>query len=245
MQKEKDNWYSSWFDSPYYHILYKNRDTKEASLFMKNLTSFLKLEKSASILDLACGKGRHSKTLHRLGYHVTGVDLSVASITSAKKFESDGLQFKVHDMREPLNQEFDAVFNLFTSFGYFEDDNDNLRTIKAIKENLTQEGVGVIDFLNVNYVSEHLVATETKTVEGITFTIHKEIKNGYILKHIHFVIDENRYSFTEKVNTLSYQDFQTYFKKAGLTLVNTLGNYGLDPYHSENSERLIMIFKHS
>ena len=59
MLKDIENWYTSWFDSPYYHILYKNRDDKEAGLFMKNLTSFLNLSTSSKILDLACGKGRH------------------------------------------------------------------------------------------------------------------------------------------------------------------------------------------
>ena len=98
MLKDIENWYTSWFDSPYYHILYKNRDDKEAGLFMKNLTSFLNLSTSSKILDLACGKGRHSKYLNQLGYHVTGIDLSPQSIVYAKQFENDKLFFEEHDM---------------------------------------------------------------------------------------------------------------------------------------------------
>jgi SAM-dependent methyltransferase len=120
MLKDIENWYTSWFDSPYYHILYKNRDDKEAGLFMKNLTSFLNLSTSSKILDLACGKGRHSKYLNQLGYHVTGIDLSPQSIVYAKQFENDKLFFEEHDMSLTYPQKFDAVFNLFTSFGYFE-----------------------------------------------------------------------------------------------------------------------------
>ena len=148
MLKDIENWYTSWFDSPYYHILYKNRDDKEAGLFMKNLTSFLKLSSSSTILDLACGKGRHSKYLNQLGYQVTGVDLSPQSIAYAKKFENENLFFDEHDMSKPYPKQFDAVFNLFTSFGYFEDEEDNLKTIKSIKSELNPKGFGVIDFLN-------------------------------------------------------------------------------------------------
>ncbi|MFT4943871.1 MAG: 2-polyprenyl-3-methyl-5-hydroxy-6-metoxy-1,4-benzoquinol methylase, partial [Flavobacteriales bacterium] len=87
MQKEDTSWYASWFDSPYYHILYKDRDDSEAADFMRRLTHYLELDTDAKILDLACGKGRHSRHLSTLGYDVTGVDLSEESINYAKKFE--------------------------------------------------------------------------------------------------------------------------------------------------------------
>ncbi|HRN98840.1 MAG TPA: methyltransferase domain-containing protein, partial [Flavobacterium sp.] len=129
-------WYASWFDTPYYHILYKDRDYHEAQLFMDNLTGYLNLPEKAKILDLACGKGRHSVYLNQLGFDVTGADLSANSIAQASQHQNPTLHFKVHDMREPFEEKFDAVFNLFTSFGYFDDDNDNLRTLKAIHESL-------------------------------------------------------------------------------------------------------------
>ena len=172
MQKETDTWYTSWFDTPFYHILYKDRDYEEAGFFMKKLTSFLNLSENSKILDLACGKGRHAKYLNEIGYDVTGVDLSVSSIEYAKQFERENLHFEVHDMCLPYPKKFDAVFNLFTSFGYFEKENDNLRTIKSIKEELKPNGYGVIDFLNTEYVINNLVPTEVKTVEGIDFYIH-------------------------------------------------------------------------
>ena len=74
------NWYASWFDTPYYHILYKDRGYDEAQAFMRALMAYLKPKDSAKILDLACGKGRHSVFLNSLGYNVTGVDLSKNSI---------------------------------------------------------------------------------------------------------------------------------------------------------------------
>ena len=82
---KEDNWFASWFDTEYYHILYKDRDYNEAQLFMDNLTQYLNLPEDAKILDLACGKGRHSVFLNELGYQVSGVDLSENSIKQLKK----------------------------------------------------------------------------------------------------------------------------------------------------------------
>ncbi len=243
MQKDTENWYSSWFDTPYYHILYKNRDFKEAGDFMENLTTFLKLPKHADILDLACGKGRHAKYLNDLGYSVTGVDLSPKSIAFAKQFENSSLHFFEHDMCLPFSKKFDAVFNLFTSFGYFENEEDNLRTIKAIKEDLKDDGFGVIDFLNVEYVRQHLVPSEIKVVDGISFHVKRKIENGYIIKDIQFSHNNNDYSFTEKVKAISLSDFKAYFKEANIQLKHCFGDYQLNDFNEETSERLILIFK--
>ena len=171
MQKETNNWFASWFDTPYYHILYKDRDYEEAQLFMDNITQYLNLPEDAKILDLACGKGRHSIYLNKLGYNVTGADLSENSIAEASKYSNEKLHFTVHDMREPFDEKFDAIFNLFTSFGYFESDDDNLITLKAIHESLSEFCFAVIDFMNVYKVINDLVPHEVKTVEGIDFHI--------------------------------------------------------------------------
>ena len=242
MQKETDNWYKSWFDTPYYHILYKDRDYEEAGFFMNQLTSFLKLSKDSEILDLACGKGRHSSYLNKLGYKVIGVDLSPSSIAYAKQFENDRLHFRVHDMSVPFSKKFDAIFNLFTSFGYFEKEEDNLRTIKAIKTGLKPNGFGVIDFLNVAYVKENIIASETKNIEGITFNIQKYIEDGYIFKDIRFTHNTKDYFFTERVKAITLNDFKVYFEKANANLLHCFGDYLLNPFDEKSSERLILIF---
>ena len=90
---------------------------------------------------MACGKGRHSVHLNSLGYQVTGLDLSEESIAYAKQFENSSLHFDVHDMSTPYHDQFDAVFNLFTSFGYFENEEDNLKgtpsTWPSVPDNLS------------------------------------------------------------------------------------------------------------
>ena len=114
-------WFKDWFNSPYYHLLYQNRDESEASRFIERLLEHLHPPKNARMLDIACGKGRHALQLASKGYDVTGIDLSPESIKFAEQFSHEKLQFFVHDMRRPFwIRYFNYAFNFFTSFGYFE-----------------------------------------------------------------------------------------------------------------------------
>lgn len=236
-------WFSSWFDTPYYHILYKDRNYREAQIFMDNLTHYLNLPEKAKVLDLACGKGRHSIYLNQLGFDVLGADLSENSIAEAIRNANETLHFKVHDMREPFEEKYDAIFNLFTSFGYFENDEDNLTTLIAIKDSLSEYGFAVIDFMNVAQVLNTLVPEETKTVENIDFHIKRYLKDGHIYKEIDFEDKGQKFHFTEKVKALTLQDFETLMEEAGIYLLDIFGDYKLKKFHKTESERLIMIFK--
>jgi SAM-dependent methyltransferase len=246
-------WFASWFDTPYYHILYKDRDYAEAQLFMDNITEYLNLPEDAKILDLACGKGRHSVYLNQLGYDVTGADLSENSIHEASKFANGKLHFTVHDMREPFAEKYDAIFNLFTSFGYFENDADNLKTLIAIKESLSEYGFAVIDFMNVDHVIANLVPEETKTVEGIDFHIRRFHIDNHIYKEIDFEDTRaegersgakgQKFHFTEKVQALTLENFEVMMESADIHLLDIFGDYKLRKFSKKDSERLIMIFK--
>ena len=143
---KKTDWFTDWFNTSYYHTLYKDRNDADAQLFIRNITSFLKIPNPSHILDLPCGKGRHSIYLNSLGYNVTGADLSENSILFAKKFENDTLHFQIKDMRKPFTEKYDAIFNLFTSFGYFENDNDDVLVLKNIKNGLKKNGLCSIRF---------------------------------------------------------------------------------------------------
>lgn len=243
MTNSTKKWYASWFDTPFYHILYKDRDYAEAETFMTNLTNYLNLPEQAKVLDLACGKGRHSIFLNTLGYNVIGADLSENSIAFAKQFENETLHFDVHNMCKPYGETFDAVFNLFTSFGYFENEIDNLSTIKAIKANLNESGFGVIDFMNSQQVIDTLVPKDKKTVEGITFYQERYLQDGYIFKNISFNADGKDYEFKERVRAFTLQDFEMLFEQAEVHLLDVFGDYKLNRYDEKTSERLIMIFK--
>ncbi len=237
------DWFSSWFDTPYYHILYKNRNDADAQLFIQNITACLQLSENAHVADLPCGKGRHSIYLNSLGYTVTGGDLSKNSIEFAKQFENEKLHFEVWDMRRQLQNKYDAIFNLFTSFGYFNGDKDNLLVLKAMKSGLKKNGIFILDFLNVVKTKNNLVSQEMKEVDGITFHIQREIKNGFILKYINFFADGQQHSYIEKVRFLSYEKMKSYFNAVDLKIINTFGDYDLNAFNKQNSNRLILIAK--
>lgn len=241
--KNSENWFSTWFDSPYYHILYKNRNEEEAQVFMDNITNYLNMPENGTILDLACGKGRHSIYLNKLGYQVTGVDLSENSIAIANKYSNETLQFKTHDMREPCNKTYDAVFNLFTSFGYFDTYEDNIKTLNAIKDSINEYGFGVIDFFNSDFIIENLVAEENKEIDGITFNIKRFVENKKIIKEIRFEDKGESFYFSEKVSAFTLSDFETMMEEAGIYLLEIFGDYKLRKFYKTQSERLIMIFK--
>lgn len=243
MSKNNNKFYKSWFDTPYYHILYKNRDYKEAEMFTKELMEFIKLPLNSKILDLACGKGRHSINLNKMGYDVTGVDLSIKNIKIASKHNSENLKFKIHDMRKPLGQKFDLVVNLFTSFGYFDDFEDNLKTLNSIKSSLKKDGLAVIDFLNIKYLKNNLIRKNTEEIDGIKFHLNRSIKNGFLTKKISFKHELNEYNFEEKVRSLDLDDFKSMFKQSNIEILQIFGDYKLTRFDKNNSKRLIFILK--
>jgi SAM-dependent methyltransferase len=238
------NWFETWFNSPYYHVLYKNRDNTEAKVFLTNLLSVLHPPKNAAILDLACGKGRHAIFLHKLGYNVTGADLSESSIRWASQFEEDGLKFLVKDMRSPVeNVKFNCIFNLFTSFGYFNNTQDNIKVLCAANQMLEPNGCLVIDFLNVHFVKKHFISEEIIERNGITFHINREFKADQIQKQIRFTDKNMSYEFTEYVQALELDDFKDLLDQANMYVYKAYGNYQMEAYDPDKSDRLILICK--
>ena len=237
-------WYRSWFNSPYYHILYSNRDHQEAEFFIDNLVKYFNLKENDKVLDACCGKGRHSIYLNKNGVDVTGIDLSSESIAFAKQFENEHLHFYEHDIRNILfSNNFQYVFNLFTSFGYFKRENEDIKAIKAFAKSLKPGGILLIDFLNVEQISNNLNPNDEKHIDGILFKIQKKIENGMITKKINFVDSEQHYEFKEEVKALRLKDFKRYFEFAGMELIEVFGCYHLSKFNIDNSERLIMIAK--
>jgi len=242
INNKNTEWFEVWFDSPYYHILYKDRDHKEAETFISNLVTFLQPKKDSLFLDVACGKGRHAMFLNSLGYKVDGFDLSENSIISAKLKETTDLHFFTNDIRRPLKvSHYSFAFNLFTSFGYFDDENDNQKAINAIAESLDKDGTLVLDFMNCNKVIANLNKQETKIIDGIKFNIKRDFINGHIVKDINFEADNMPYHFQEKVKAIFSETFKGYFSKANLTIESILGDYDLNPFDIDHSDRLILV----
>jgi SAM-dependent methyltransferase len=242
---EEKEWFGEWFDSPYYHVLYKHRDYEEAEHFIDNLIGYFHFRPTDKIMDLACGKGRHSIYLNRQGFDVTGLDLSPQSIAHAREYENERLHFYVHDMRKVFRrQEFDYVLNLFTSFGYFDKESENQDAVCAAATALKSGGKLLIDFLNPYKVVHQLVPEEIKVIEGIEFHITKHLSNdNYIVKDIRFEDKDQHWHFQERVKAIRRTQFLEYFQTAGLELLETFGDYELNPYDCERSDRMIFVLQ--
>ena len=237
-------WYVDWFNSPYYHLLYNNRNDAEAKLFINQLCSFLNLEKQAKVWDLACGKGRHALVLNQNKLDVIGTDLSNNSIQEAKQWENAYLHFEVHDMREAYKANyFKAVFNLFTSIGYFQNFEDNYKVFQNVAASLKEGGYFIIDFFNAHLVVQSLKPSYCELRKDIQFNIYKKIVDKHIVKRIEFKDGEQQLHFEEKVSLLYKEDFEEFAASAGLSLQHAFGNYQLESYDENKSERLILIFK--
>lgn len=235
-------WFANWFDSPYYHILYKDRDESEAEGFIDHLLDTLDPPAGSHMLDLACGKGRYSRHLSGKGYEVTGLDLSRKSIDFAKQFEHERLHFFTHDMRQPFRKNaFDYIFNFFTSFGYFEQESEDLQTLKNVAHGLKPGGTFVLDFFNAHYVKQRLTGHEHRVVGDIPFDLRKRLEGKHVVKTIQFADGHKNYYFEERVRLFERSDFERLFDAAGLRILKTYGDYQLQPYNWMESPRLILV----
>ncbi|MFH1319320.1 MAG: class I SAM-dependent methyltransferase [Bacteroidota bacterium] len=251
--------FEAWFNSPYYHILYQNRDKAEAGFFIDNMCRHLNIERNSKILDVACGRGRHAIYLSQKGFDVTGIDISPQNIRYAYKFRKNNLSFYKHDMREPLIikpnpkvssdksiglNSFDYIMNLFTSFGYFENDEENQMTINSIFKSLKLDGYLIMDFMNSKKVLDNLLSKETRSIDGIEFDISRFVSpDRFIIKQIKIKDKGKSHSFIERVKALTLNDFEKYFDACGLKIVNLFGDYTLAEFNEKKSERLIMVSK--
>jgi SAM-dependent methyltransferase len=237
-------WYKDWFNSSYYHKLYFERDDTEAQQFIQKLIDHLKPAPGSRMLDIACGRGRHSRFLASKGFDVTGIDISFDSISYAKQFETDNLRFYQHDMRLPswINY-FDYAFNFFTSFGYFNTRREHDDAMRTIAQSLKPDGVLLFDYLNVHYVEERMVHNEVKKIEGTEYEIHRWHDEDFFYKRI-IVRDaalEKPIDYTEKVAKFSLGDFTDMLSFQKMQVTEVFGDYELNAYHVRKTPRLIVI----
>ncbi len=245
-------WYKTWFDSPYYAMLYRHRDDDEAQFFIDSLVHSVALPPGGRVLDLACGTGRHSAYLRRLGYEVVGVDLSTARVERARQLhqqpDDTRLQFHQGDMRHLLDdgrpawaeRPFDLVLNLFTSIGYFNEVGENQQALHQVRQLLAPNGYFIIDFFNADKVVRELRASEELQIDGVQFEIRRRVEHEHIVKRIRITDGPRMLHFSESVQLLHLREFERLLKREQLSLVRTWGDYGGAPFDELESDRLIL-----
>jgi SAM-dependent methyltransferase len=241
---EAGSWFSEWFNSPYYHLLYSHRDEKEAKEFIERLLLHLHPPIGARMLDVGCGRGRHSRQLAAHGFTVTGLDVAPANIQFASQYSTPTLRFQVHDMRHPFCEGcMDYVVNFFTSFGYFETWDEHESAVHTMALALTKGGKFVLDYVNSKWAVQHLVPKEERTIRSVKFEILRWSDNNHLYKKINVWDEKNNISlsFTEQVATFSLQQLQQLIEKQHLKILEVVGDYQLRPFHSTASPRLLLI----
>jgi cyclopropane fatty-acyl-phospholipid synthase-like methyltransferase len=237
-------WYEQWFDRAEYDIVYRHRDEADARKLLELILRETGLESGSRVLDMACGRGRHVRFLAEAGYRVTGVDLSENAIAVAKEMaRSTGLdiQFEVGDMRDPVcDQCFAMVVNLFTSFGYFTQDEENAQAVLAMAKSLETGGWLVQDFMNGRYWRANLVPFDEREQGGLLIQQRRWIEGGRLNKEITLAdpgAEERRY--TESVRLFSLDDFERMYESAGLSILQVFGDSDGSSF-GEDSRRLII-----
>lgn len=241
------DWFEEWFDSPLYEKLYANRDENEAAQLIDLLEEELPLGKDTKILDLGCGRGRHSINLCKRGYDVTGIDLSDEAIAKAQKKarnqKLERIRFQVRDMRHPLPDTFDVIVNLFTTFGYFEDDDENAKVLESVRSMLKPNGIFVLDYLNAEKVKTDYVPAEEGGFQDIHYEIERYISDNAIHKEITFSGDkvDGTKKYAERVKLYGLSWFEKEMAKRDLVIDQVYGDYQGHDFDPDASSRLLII----
>lgn len=241
------SWFETWFNTTLYEKVYANRDDQEAALLADFIETLIPPTHYPELLDLACGRGRHSVNMARKGYRVTGVDLAPRAIKAAEeRAAAEGVHsvsFYVGDMRTLSGGPYDAVLNLFTSFGYVEEDAENAAVLENVESLLKPGGVFIQDYLNPGFVRTTLIPHEEQTIGEITCQIERKIEGDMVIKTILFPGDRNSEParFSERVKLYDSDWFQKYLTASGLTLTAVYGDYEGGDYDPQRSPRQLMV----
>ncbi len=244
MPHTKKEWFDDWFESPWYLELYSHRTDEEAAKAIELFRTKIHLPDSSKVLDLCCGTGRHARSLAECGYDVTGIDYSHYFIDKATRENTlANLRFFHCDMRDEYpGTPYDAVVNFFTSFGYFEEDDENLLALQQVYAALRPGGWLMFDYLNEAKVRRYLVPRSEKILLDATITEERRIEGKFVIKNIHIAQQfKPTIQYEERVKLYNLDDFQRLFSAANLEICEWYGTYSAAPFDVENSPRIIII----
>lgn len=239
------SWYKDWFNSEYYLKVYSHRDEEEAERLAELIINNIQLKNGSRILDMACGSGRHSIAFAKRGYNVTAVDLSENLLKDARKNSSSaGVQIKffLTDIREfDSAEKYDLALNLFTSIGYFDEDEENFAVIEKAYGLLNNGGFFILDYFNRDFLVNNLVPITVLSINGVKITQSRSIEGKRVVKNITIAKNGNVSKFYESVRLYSFDELDEVLKKTGFRINKILGDFNGSSFDKSNSARLIFI----
>jgi cyclopropane fatty-acyl-phospholipid synthase-like methyltransferase len=241
------NWFEEWFDTEEYLNVYRHRNEEDAKNLFNLINKNILPEKGSKVLDLACGAGRHSILFAKNGFDVTAVDISDNLLNVARKTANElslNISFIKSDLRElHFTEKFHLILNLFTSFGYFESDDENEEIIKFASEHLLNNAYFVIDFFNIVYLKNNIIPVTYDKIEDGIIKQERVFEGNRIVKKITITKKNDVKYYYESVRTYSKDELITLIIKNGLRIQNVIGNYLGVEFEEINSPRVIIIAK--
>lgn len=238
-------WYRKWFGEEYLS-LYPHRDHAEARRAVALLMDRLGLSSRARVLDLACGPGRHLRALANRGLDAVGLDLSRPMLDRAR-VRAPGAPLVRGDMRAlPFEREsFDAVTSFFTSFGYFDSEEQDQRALREVRRVLRPNGKVLLDFLNSEAVATGLTPRDEREVDGRRVVQERRLVDGgrVVEKRIRLEPGpegEPGREFLERVRLYSPEQLEGLMRAASLAPEERMGSYAGTPFTSD-SPRVIIV----
>jgi 2-polyprenyl-3-methyl-5-hydroxy-6-metoxy-1,4-benzoquinol methylase len=239
------NWFESWFNTEEYLNVYRHRNESEALKHIDFILENTMIPPGSSVLDMACGPGRHSLILAKKGYDVTAVDLSENLLCVAGRLAEEAglnIQFQKFDLREiKIDKKFDLIINLFTSFGYFEKDEENYKIFDVALKHLEYNGKFVIDFLNKKYLIKNLIEYSEDILLGRKIIQRRSIVEDRIIKNIEIETNGSSKFFYESVKLFSPEQLIFALNDRGLFVDRIFGDFEGNVFDPESSERIIII----
>ena len=224
-------WYQEWFDE-YYLLTYAHRDDNDARQQVELICRTVRPTAETTVLDLACGDGRHAVLLAEHGCCVTGLDLSPTLIQRARE-RAPELTFYQRDMRE-IPGTYDLITSLFTSFGYFETDAENAAVIAAVSRALNPGGHYWLDFINPAYVRAHLEPVTRRQLDnGWQAEERRGIKDGRVVKRLTLTNGDQQKHYTESVRLFDRDALEHMLTQHGLAVTHAFGTIDGQPWHAD------------
>lgn len=241
MEEGESYWFENWFNEDYL-ALYRHRDMADANRQISLILSTLQPTSAHRILDLGCGEGRHLEILHQRGLHATGIDLSPVLIQMGHS-RFPHLSLAVGDMRK-IKGKFDIILSLFTSFGYFDDDSENMVVFHSVSQALNPGGMYWLDYLNPGFVKANLRLETARELEpGLHVAEKRRIEGDMVIKDIVFRSEKGEKRYQERVKLYDRSQLEAMLRDAGLNPAGSFGDYDGSPWSPEAPRTILFAEK--